>query len=251
MADNNAPVRVLVWDEAPAHAPKSVYPKSLNGAIADGLNEMGAGKIVATTANLDDPHQGITDEVLANTDVVIWWGHARHGEVTDETAAKVVKAVHNGTGFIALHSAHYSKTFKGVLNCTGHLKGGWRETENPADTEEIRVCAPKHPICQGVSDFTLPAEEMYGAPFDVPPALVVLFQSYFPLGSEYFPSFAVTVGEGIDPKFTSGPGGGKGQGEGKGRVFYFRPGHETYPSYFDKNVRQVIHNGVLWCAHRS
>ncbi len=251
MPDNTAPVRVLVWDEAPSHAPKSVYPKSLNGAIADGLNADGAGRIVATTANLDDPNQGITDEALANIDVLIWWGHARHGEVTDETAAKVVKAVHNGVGFLPLHSAHYSKTFRGILGATGHLKGGWREAENPADSEEIRVCAPKHPICRGVSDFTLPAEEMYGAPFDVPPALVVLFQSYFPLGGEYFPSFALTVGEGIDPAFTSGPGGGKGQGEGVGRVFYFRPGHETYPTYFDTNVRKVIHNGVLWCAHRD
>ncbi len=122
-------MRVLVWDEAPTHAPKSVYPKSLNGAIADGLNELGGGRIIATTANMDDPSQGITDEVLANIDVLIWWGHARHGEVTDETAAKVIKAVHGGLGFIPLHSAHYSKTFRGVLNCTGHLKGGWREAQ--------------------------------------------------------------------------------------------------------------------------
>src|SRR4051812_38201559 len=98
-------VRALVWDEAPKHAPKSVYPESLNGAIAEGLNTMSDGRIQAVTANLDEPNQGITDEALANADVIIWWGHARHGEVTDETAAKVVKAVHGGKGFIALHSA--------------------------------------------------------------------------------------------------------------------------------------------------
>ena len=247
MSDN--PVRVLVWDEAPHHAPKEMYPTSLNGAIAEGLNEMGGGRIVATTANLDEPNQGITDEALAATDVILWWGHARHDEVTDETAAKVIKAVHGGTGFVPLHSAHYSKTFRGVLNCTGHLKGGWREA-NPADTEEITVCAPKHPIAEGVSDFILPQEEMYGNPFDVPPALTVVFQSYFPLGGEYFPSFTATVGEGIDPDFTSGPGGGKGQGEGKGRVFYFRPGHEAFPTYFDPNVRRILHNAVLWAARR-
>ena len=251
MADSNSPVRVLVWDEAPTHAPKSLYPKSLNGAIADGLNEDGGGRILAVTANLDDPDQGITDEALANTDVLLWWGHARHDEVTDATAQKVKAAVHKGLGFLPLHSAHYAKPFQAVLNCKGHLKGGWRETKGPADTEEIRVCAPQHPICRGIGDFTIPEEEMYGAPFEVPPALVVLFQSYFPLGGEYFPSFCVTVGEGIDPNFTTGPGGGKNQGEGAGRVFYFRPGHETYPTYFDANVRRVIHNGVLWCAHRS
>lgn len=244
------PVRVLVWDEAPAHAPKEVYPKSLNGAIADGLNDMGGGGIVASTANLDDPDQGITDAVLAEHDVLLWWGHARHDEVSDDTATKVVGAVKNGLGFVPLHSAHYSKPFRGVLNCTGHLKGGWRETHNPADTEEVTVCAPRHPITQGVSSFVLPAEEMYGAPFDVPPAMTVVFQSFFPLGGEYFPSFTLTVGEGIDPDFTSGPGGGKGQGEGKGRVFYFRPGHETYPTYLDPNVRRILHNAVLWAARR-
>jgi len=249
MSDN--PVRVLVWDEAPHHAPKSVYPKSINGAIADGLNEMGGGTIAATTANLDDPEQGVTAEALAGIDVLIWWGHARHGEVADEKAEMIKQAVHKGLGFIPLHSAHYSKPFRRVLDCTGHLYGGWREAQNPADTEEIRVCAPKHPIAQGVGDFVLPAEEMYGAPFGIPPPQAVIFQSHFPLGGEYFPSFVVTVGEGIDPDFTSGSGGGANQGKGAGRVFYFRPGHETYPTYFDANVRQVLHNGVLWAAKRS
>lgn len=250
MTDTTAPIKVLVWDEAPAHAPKSVYPKSLNGAIADGLNEMGGGQIVATTANLDDPEQGITQAAVDNADVIIWWGHARHGEVSDATAKRVIDAVHGGKGFIALHSAHYSKTFRGVLSCTGHLKGGWREAENPADTEEITVCAPRHPIAAGVSNFTLSAEEMYGAPFDVPPPQAVIFQSHFPLGGEYFPSFVATVGAGIDPNFTSGGGKGANQGEGAGRVFYFRPGHETYPTYFDPNVRRVIFNAVRWAARR-
>lgn len=246
----NTPVRVLVWDEAPSHAPKSVYPNSLNGAIAEGLNELGGGTIVATTANLDDPEQGITEEALANTDVLIWWGHARHGEVADEKAEMIKAAVHKGLGFIPLHSAHYSKPFQKVLNCSGNLYGGWREAQNPADTEEITVCAPKHPIAQGIVSFSLPAEEMYGAPFGVPSPLAVIFQSYFPLGGEYFPSFVLTVGEGIDPTFTCGPGGGANQGRGAGRVFYFRPGHETYPTYFDPNVRKVLQNAALWAAGR-
>lgn len=245
------PVRVLVWDEAPSHAPKTVYPKSLNGAIADGLVATGHGVFEVKTANLDDPDQGITDETLAKTDVLLWWGHARHGEVTDETAAKVVGAVHRGLGLIALHSAHYSKVFKGVLSCTGDLKGGWRERTDPADTEEITVCAPRHPIARGIDDFVLPMEEMYGAPFGVPPPQAIIFQSHFPLGGEYFPSFVVTVGEGIKPDFSCGNGNGENQGEGAGRVFYFRPGHETYPTYFDSNIRNIIHNGVLWAARRA
>jgi trehalose utilization protein len=247
---NAGPVRVLVWDENPPHAPKEIYPNSINGAVAEGLRELGGDHLQAKTANLDDPDQGINEAALCETDVLIWWGHARHGQVKDEVAELVKKHVHeNGLGFVCLHSGHYSKTFRAVLNATGHLKGGWREDGQP---EEIRVCAPHHPIAKGVSDFTLDAEEMYGSPFDVPPPVCTVFQSYFPAGGEYFPcGLTWSVGEGVDPKFTSGPGGGKGQGEGRGRVFYFRPGHETLRTYFDPNVRRVITNAVFWAARRE
>jgi trehalose utilization protein len=245
-------IRVVVWDENKQTVPTDIYPKNLRGAIADGLNKLGNGDIVATTASLDDPNQGITAESLANADVLIWWGHARHGEVLDETAEIVKNAVHNdGLGFLPLHSAHYSKAFKAVLGANGHLKGGWRENENPADTEELTVAAPKHPIAAGIDDFVIDKEEMYGAPFDVPPYKTVIFQSYFPLGGEYFPSFATSVGKGIDLRFTSGGGNGQNQGEGAGRVFYFRPGHETYPTYNLPIVQKVIYNGVLWLARKS
>ncbi|AIE85419.1 ThuA domain-containing protein [Fimbriimonas ginsengisoli] len=239
-------LRVLIWDENPAHAPKELYPENLRGAIAEGLRELGP-ELEVKVAHLDEPEQGVTDEALANTDVLIWWGHARHGEVEDSVAERVAKRVREGgMGFVALHSAHYSKTFRKVLDATGHLKGGWRESN---DTEEIRVCAPWHPIAEGVTDFTLAAEEMYGGPFDVPPHEVLVLQSYFPLGGEVFPSgICWTVGEGIDPEFTSGPGGGKGQGHGIGRVFYFRPGHETYDTYFNPKVRKVIYNAVRWAG---
>ena len=246
----NTPVRVLVWDENAAHIPQNVYPTSIRGAIADGLNEDGGGQIAATVAHLDEPAHGITESVLSGIDVLLWWGHARHGEVADETAQLIKIAVHKGLGFIPLHSAHYSKPFKAVLNATGDLTGGWREG-NPPDTEELTICAPHHPITQGLSDFVLPQEEMYGSPFGVPPFETMIFQSYFPVGGEYFPSFATTVGEGIDPAFTCGSGNGQNRGHGAGRVFYFRPGHEAFPTYFDANVRRVLRNGVLWCAKRS
>jgi trehalose utilization protein len=250
MTDNGV-VRVLAWDENPAHAPKEVYPDGINGAIAAGLNEMGGGRIAAHAANLDQPEQGASEDALAQTDVLIWWGHARHDQVSDETAARVKRHVHRrGMGFLALHSAHYSKPFRAVVEGMGHLKGGWREAE-PPDTEEITVCAPRHPIAEGVRNFMLPREEMYGAPFDVPPPLCLVFQSFFPLGGEYFPSgICWTVGEGKTEGFTSGPGGGIGEGFGVGRVFYFRPGHETYPTYFDPNVRRILRNAVFWCAGR-
>lgn len=244
---SQAKLRVLVWDENPRHAPKEIYPENIRGAVAEGLRELGGDAFDVKVAHLDEAEQGVTDKALDSADVLIWWGHARHGEVEDSVAERVAKRVREGgMGFVALHSAHYSKTFRQVLNTTGHLKGGWRESN---DTEEIRVCAPWHPIAEGVTDFTLPAEEMYGGPFDVPPQEVLVLQSFFPLGGEVFPcGITWTVGEGIDPEFTSGPGGGKGQGQGIGRVFYFRPGHETYPTYFNNDVRRVIYNAVRWAG---
>jgi trehalose utilization protein len=240
------PIRVLVWDENPSHSDKTLYPGNLRAAIAEGLNEFSVdGELIVKTASLDDPNQGVTEEVLAETDVIVWWGHARHGEVEDSVAELVKERAHkHGLGVVVLHSGHYSKVFQKVVGGPGHLKGGWREAD---DSETIRVTAPWHPVADGVEDFVLENEEMYGSPFDVPPYETLVFQSLFSVGGESFPSgIAWTVGDGIDPEFTSGPGKGQGQGEGKCRLFYFRPGHETYPTYLDSRIRKVIYNAVRW-----
>ncbi len=250
MADTR-PLNVLVWDENPRHAPKELYPENLRGAIADGLRELsGEGELTVTPIHLDEPDQGVPEGMLEAADVLVWWGHARHGEVEDALAERVKRQVHErGLGFICLHSGHYSKTFKAVLGATGDLKGGWRES---TDSEAIRVCAPWHPIAEGIEDFTLPNEEMYGAPFGVPSPLEVIFQSRFSVDGATFPSGLVwTVGEGIDPEFQSGKGNAHNQGEGKGRVFYFRPGHETYPTYYNDSVKRVILNAVRWVGRKS
>jgi trehalose utilization protein len=244
-------INVIVWDENPGHADKIMYPRGLRGAIADAIRQYGGTGVEVLEAHLDEPDQGITEARLAKADVLLWWGHARHGEVEQNVADMVKKRVHqDGMGLVVLHSGHYSKIFKTVLDAPGHLRGGWRD-DIASETEEITVCAPKHPIAEGIDDFIISREEMYGAPFDAPPAKTVVFQSYFPVGGEYFPSFAVTVGKGIDPEFTSGSGKGENQGEGAGRVFYFRPGHETFPTFYDSNVQKVIWNAVNWCARRS
>ena len=244
------PIQVVVWDENPPHASKEHYPASVRGAVATALRELGGDELVVHVAHQDEPGQGVPADLLARTDVLLWWAHLRHGDIADETADRVVERVRrHGLGFIGLHSAHYAKTLQRVLGCTGDLKGGWREDDQP---EEISVCAPRHPIAAGITDFTLPQEEMYGAPFDVPPPAVVIFQSFFPAGGEYFPSgLAWTVGQGIDPGFASGPGKGLGQGEGIGRVFYFRPGHETNPTYHDPSVQRILFNAVRWAAKRT
>ncbi len=246
---SDTPIRVLVWDDNPPHTPKDLYPGNVRGAIAAGLREFGGEAFDIRTACIDDAGQGVTPAALDQTDVLVWWGHMRHEDVRDELAELVRERVHTkGLGLVALHSAHYAKPFKRVLNCTGHLKGGWREDYKP---EHIRVCAPGHPIAHNVVDLTLAHEEAYGAPFDVPPAGAVIFQSHFPAGGEYFPSGLVwTVGTGISPNFESGQGGGENQGHGIGRVFYFRPGHETMPTFLNPDVARIIANGVRWCAWR-
>ena len=246
------PINALVWDENPSHAPKEVYPNNIRGAIADGLRELGGSDIKVSTGHIDDPEQGVPEELLAGADVLLWWGHMRHKEVSDELAARIKKHVHErGMGLVVLHSAHYSKIFKTVLGATGDLKGGWRESWPKQEIEEITVAAPRHPIAAGGQNFALDNQEMSGAPLAAPPAQVVVFQSYFPNGGEYFPSFALTVGKGIDPEFTSGSGQGANQGEGAGRFFYFRPGHETFPTYYNANVKRILWNAVKWAAHRD
>jgi len=174
------------------------------------------------TATLDEPEHGLTEAVLDQTDVLIWWGHKAHGEVADEVVDRVQCRVLEGMGLLVLHSGHYSKIFKRLMGATCSLK--WREA---TDKERLWNVNPAHPITAGIGEyFELPAEEMYGEPFGIPDPDELLFISWFS-GGEVFRSGATWR-------------------RGHGRVVYFRPGHETYPSYHDKNVRRVIANAVRW-----
>jgi trehalose utilization protein len=219
-------IRVTVWGEN-VHERKNkvvakVYPLTMHGTIAAGLNREDG--IVATTATLQDPEHGMTAGRLAATDVLVWWGHAAHGEVSDAVADRVAAAVHGGMGFIALHSAHFSKPFKRLMGTPCNLS--WREA---GERERLWVTARNHPIAAGLPDhFELEMEEMYGEPFGIPEPMETVFISWFQ-GGEVFRSGATWR-------------------RGAGNVFYFRPGHETYPSYHDANVQRVIANAVRW-AH--
>jgi trehalose utilization protein len=157
-------------------------------------------------------------------DVLTWWGHAAHGEVSDAVAERVVEAVWSGMGLILLHSAHFAKVFKRLMGTPCNLH--WREA---GERERIWVTSRGHPIAAGLPDhFELEQEEMYGEPFGVPDPLETVFVSWFQ-GGEAFRS-------------------GLTYRRGAGNVFYFRPGHETYPTYHDPNVQTVLRNAVKW-AH--
>lgn len=217
--------RVTVWNEG-RHEKSSaqvaaVYPEGIHGALAKTLRGRG---LTVKTATLDDPEHGLTEEVLAQTDVLIWWGHMAHGEVKDEIVERVQQRVLAGMGLIVLHSGHFSKIFKKLMGTTCNLK--WREI---GEKERLWVVNPGHPIAAGIGEyFEIPHEEMYGEHFDIPAPDELVFISWFQ-GGEVFRS-------------------GCAYHRGAGKVFYFRPGHETLPTYHQAEVQQVIYNAVLWAA---
>jgi trehalose utilization protein len=219
-------IRALVWGEN-VHEHKNaavaeVYPKTMHETIAEALRE-DAG-IAAATAFLQQDEHGLTEARLAETDVLLWWGHAAHGQVEDKIVERVAQRVFEGMGLIVLHSGHFSKIFKRLMGSPCALS--WREA---GERERLWVVNPGHPIAAGLpSYFELENEEMYGEPFSVPEPLETVFVSWFQ-GGEVFRSGATWR-------------------RGAGNIFYFRPGHETYPTYHDATVRQVLRNAVKW-AH--
>lgn len=216
-------IRVTIWNEF-RHEKKNpavmkVYPEGLHMAIGKGIT---ADDLDIRYAWLDQPENGLTQEVVDNTDVMLWWGHCAHGEVQDEIVKRVHKRVLEGMGLIVLHSGHFSKIFKAVTGTTCALK--WREA---AEKERLWNIEPSHPITQGIGEyFELANTEMYGERFDIPQDGKIIFISWFE-GGEVFRS-GVTFER------------------GHGKIFYFRPGHETYPIYYNETVLKVIGNAVRW-----
>lgn len=224
-----ATIRVTVWNEfrherASAEVAE-VYPQGIHEAIAAALRK--EENIEVRTATLDEPEHGLTREVLQNTDVLIWWGHMAHHEVADEVVERVQQRVWDGMGLIVLHSGHFSKIFKRLLGTSCELK--WREAN---DHERLWVVQPGHPIVAGIGEYIeLDHEEMYGEHFAIPQPDELVLVSWFS-GGEVFRSGCCYT-------------------RGQGRIFYFRPGHETYPTYHHAKVQRVIANAVRWAAPRE
>ena len=221
-------IKVTVWNEfrheKSEEGIKKVYPEGMHTVIAAHLNKQTG--IIAETAVLDQPEHGLTQKVLDDTDVLTWWGHMAHTEVSDEIVTRVQKRVLEGMGLIVLHSGHHSKIFKRLMGTTCNLR--WRDV---GEKERLWNLEPGHPVTEGIGDyFKLPHEEMYGERFDIPTPDKLVFVSWFK-GGEVFRS-------------------GCCYERGHGRIFYFRPGHETYPIYYDANVMKVITNAVRWAAPR-
>lgn len=228
MTQSTSPLRVLVWGENRHEQiePKvaKIYPEGMHNTIRAGIEEhLGAEARVHTTT-LDEPEHGLTEEVLADTDVLVWWGHAAHAEVADEVVERVHQHVLAGMGLVVLHSGHWSKIFQKLMGTTCTLR--WRSEE---DRELVWTVDPTHPIAQGVPHpFIIPQQEMYGEFFDIPAPDELIFLSTFS-GGEVFRS-------------------GCTWRRGHGKIFFFSPGDQDYPVYHHEHVRRVIANGVSW-AH--
>jgi len=217
--------RVTVWNEYRHEKTDEkvgqIYPDGMHQAIARHLRGEG---FAVRTATLDEPEHGLTAEVLSQTDVLTWWGHMAHDQVRDEIVDRVYQRVLDGMGLMALHSGHSSKIFRRLMGTSCDLK--WREI---GEKERVWVVEPGHPIADGLGEyFEIPRAEMYGERFDIPAPDTLVFVSWFQ-GGEVFRS-------------------GCCYQRGKGRVFYFRPGHESYPIYYQPEVLRVIANAVRWAA---
>ncbi len=195
-----------------------VYPEGIHGALAQALE----GEDVSIRTFTLDTVEEITEDVLKETDVFLWWGHMRHHLVPDEVAWRVRDAVLKGMGMIFLHSGHHSKPFRYLMGTSCNLT--WRED---GDMERIWNINPSHPIAQGIGRyFELPHVETYGEPFGIPTPDEIVFMGWYE-GGEVFRSGVTFQRE-------------------MGKVFYFQPGHETYPIFYDENVKTIIRNAVKW-----
>lgn len=216
-------MNVLIWNEFRHEKQDSevaeIYPEGIHNAIKGFLETE---DIQVNTATLDEENHGITDEKLAKTDVMLWWGHLAHHEVSDEIVEKVHQRVLEGMGLIVLHSGHFSKIFRKLMGTGCDLK--WREAD---EKERMWVVNPSHPIVEGIGEYIeLEKEEMYGEHFDIPAPDELVLVSWFE-GGEVFRS-------------------GCAYRRGHGKIFYFRPGHESYPTYYHKDVQRVLQNAVQW-----
>jgi len=220
-------LRVTVWNEFHAEQSREdvrrVYPEGIHAAIADALKRLRCDWRVRTST-LEDPECGLEQRLLDDTDVLVYWAHARHGDVTEEAVERVRRRVLDGMGLVLLHSALQSRVSQRLLGTSGAVR--WREA---GEKERVWVLAPGHPIAAGLEvAFVVPHVEMYGDPADIPPPHEIVFISWFE-GGEVFRSGVTWL-------------------RGQGRIFYFRPGHEQYPIYRQPEVQQVLVNAVEWAV---
>ena len=224
-----SPIRVTIWNEfvheRSNETVAALYPQGIHALLAATLGQDST--LTLSTATLDEVDHGLTEARLAGTDVLLWWGHAKHDDVRDDIVERVHARVNAGMGLIVLHSGHYSKVFKRLMGTTCAFR--WREA---GERERLWVVNPAHEIAQGLGEFIeIPQSEMYGEPFTIPEPEELIFISWFEGGDVLRSGCCWT--------------------RGAGRIFYFSPGHELYPIYHQPEIQRAIRNAVHWAAPRG
>ena len=276
----SADIRVVVWDEQQPRQ-KQAYENFLGNAITDHLRTKPGLKVHSVKQN--DAKKGIGSDVLDNCDVLIWWGHVRQAQITPKDCQPIIDRIKAGKlSFMPLHSAHWSTPFMEAMNertrmdavkryprnkrtpnvafeylpPTGRIPPARDSLVTPAFyalqrrglVAKVRVdlpnCCfpayrpdgkpstiitrvPEHPIARGLpKTWTVAHTEMYDEPFHVPAPDVVVFEERWEAGERFRSGMIWNLG--------------------KGKVFYFRPGHETYGVYFEPMPLQVLENASRW-----
>jgi trehalose utilization protein len=222
-------LRVIIWNEfVHEHTMPAVahhYPCGIHATLREAL--AADSELIVSTAILEESEHGLSQAHLDNTDVLVWWGHAKHDAVADDIVARIHARVNAGMGLVVLHSGHYSKVFKRLMGTTCAFR--WREA---GERERVWVVNPAHEIAAGLGEsFVIPQSEMYGEPFTIPEPDELVFISWFE-GGDVFRSGCCWT-------------------RGAGRIFYFSPGHELYPIYHQPEVQRVIRNAIHWAQPRG
>lgn len=216
---------VPLYYETYAEAARELYPREIHVAIATSLSQRLGTAATVQAVSLDDRDHGLGQDLIDGTDVLVWWGHVKDLLVPDEAIDRVALRVEDGMGLVVLHASSASKLFRRLMG-TSCAFADWRQA---GDWEKVWAVNPGHPIAAGVPPmWELATEEMYSEPWDIPEPDALVFISSF-RGGEVFRSGCCFH-------------------HGNGRIFYFRPGHESNPTYHNPLVQRVLANAVRWAA---
>ena len=284
--DEPAPVRVVVWDER-----QKTEIKPYGGFLGDYLAAELAKRpgITTRSVGIDDPEQGLSDEILDNADVLIWWGHIRHKEITTETARRILKRVRQGKlSLVVLHSALSSRPFIEAMHQRSRLDAALALADVDATALHIQLIDPGPEVVrpEGSGPITPSLESKRTAPAassksssPFPPARsAVGARTPSPATSPCCgpttpsPPASPPPSTSHTPKCTTNPSRSPtpdvvifherwDAGEqfragclwnlGKGKVFYFRPGHETDDVFKHPEPMLVLENAARFLAHQQ
>ena len=229
-APRHAPIRVTRLGREPPRAGRAARrarstPTACTAPSRPASRRTSATRAVVATTTLDEPEHGLTEEVLADTDVLVWWGHAAHGEVADEVVERVHRhvLVRDGPGRAALRPL-----VEDLRQADGHhLHPALAQRAGPRAGLDGQPDPPDRPG-RAEPDHHRRSRRCTASSSTSRRRRAGLHLSSF-TGGEVFRSGCTFR-------------------RGHGKIFFFSPGDQDYPVYHHKDVRRVIANGVEWAG---